>query len=99
MITNNRIPFLKDLYEKAISLDNRIKGSVTDFMQSIDESKYAPAGSQPEFNYLNSKYQATEMMDAINDLSKKNKDNIVDDMISYASSQTELSSVHIVIRN
>ena len=99
MITNKRIPFLKDLYSKAIRLDNRIKGSVTDFMQSIDESKYAPAGSQPEFNYLNSKYQATEMMDAINDLSKKDKDNIVDDMISYASSQTELSSVHIVIRN
>ena len=29
----------------------------------------------------------------------ENKDNIVYDMISYASSQTELSSVHIVIRN
>jgi hypothetical protein len=99
MITKKRIPFLKDLYEKAIRVDKRIKGSVTDFMESIDQSKYAPAGSQPEFNYLLSKYQATEMMDAINDLSNKNKDNIVYDMISYASSQTELSSVHIVIRN
>ena len=99
MITNKRIPFLKDLYEKAIRLDKRLSGTVTDFMQSVDESKYAPAGSQPEFNYLLSKYQATEMMDAINDLNKQNKNNIVDDLISYASSQTELSSVHIVIRN
>ena len=54
---------------------------------------------EPEFNYLNSKYQAAEMMDAIDDLSNKNKDDIVTDMMSYAGSVTELSSVHIVIRN
>ena len=100
MIREHRTEFIKKLCIMAKKLDPRLKNStVIEFMQSIDESKYAPAGSQPEFNYLNSKYQAAEMMDAIDDLSKKNKDDIVTDMMSYAGSVTELSSVHIVIRN
>jgi len=99
-ITKKRTQFIKELHQLAIRTDPRIKNiKLDEFMMSLDESKYAPAGSQPEFNYLNSKYQAAELVDAINSLSKKNRDDIIDDMMSYAGSVTDLSSVHIVIRN
>ena len=98
MLESKRTQFLDKLFGYAVKYDKRVKNDFKEFLMNI-EANYGKAGGPSEQNFLNSKYQVCETVDAVYNLSKDKRDKFVEMAMAYAGSETENSSIHIVIRN
>lgn len=79
--------------DQAKKFDSMIKMTLEEFIQEIETGKYK---TSPK-SYLISKIQGMEVMNALKSQSKDKQECAIEKMISYAGSQTDVSSVFIKI--
>lgn len=72
---------------KALDRDSVLKYPTVDDLRSTVE------GKSNKLNYVISKYQVGDLMKSLKNMSKENKDHLVNALIGYASSSLDISSV------
>jgi len=89
--TINPDKFLSELYNQAIKLDSRLKStSLSDFIKEIKSKKN-------ELTYIISKYQVTQLAQMLDSMNNMTKNKLIGDIISYAGSELDSSSVYIKV--
>ena len=85
---NDQNKYYNELYAKMRKLDPESAGkySLDDFMSAIE-------AKDNKNNYLISKWQVSDILMAINSMTTAQKNEVVSDIISYASSSLAISSV------
>ena len=95
------LPHSKDIADKFNEGDKELVKSFKNlFLKYIEGSKeedFNEIMSTKDMNYKNSKYLSLSLLDIIESASKNTKDELVSDMIRYASSMSKLSSVHLKV--
>jgi len=78
----------RHLYSQMKSLDTRVSPSYT-----VEEFKADVEAKDNTLNYLISKYQVSDIMQAVKKMNKTQKNKMIRAFIGYASSSTEISSI------
>ena len=86
--TKNKDMFLLDLYKDIP------KGMIE---QDFEDFKKEVKAKKNELTWVISKYQVTKLANALNSMSTLNKNKLLNNLISYAGSELDVSSVYIKI--
>lgn len=95
------LPSSKDIADKFNEGDKEVvKNFKNLFLKYIEGSKnedFDEIMSTKDMNYKSSKYLSLKLLDIIESASKNVQDELVSDMLRYASSMSKLSSVHVKV--
>lgn len=95
------LPSSKDVAAKFNDGDEELvkdfKELFLNYVDKADEKVFDEIMSTKDMNYKSSKFLSLKLLDIIENADKKIQDELVSDMIRYASSMSKLSSVHVKV--